>query len=115
MDAIKLSLVLDVVIPHKFKMLDFVKYNTSSYPRAHMIMFFRKIVGHAGNDNMLNHFFQESLTGSVSRWYMKLDRNQIHTWTNLVKVFLIHYDHVIDTTPDHMTLMTMEKKQLSFS
>ena len=27
MDAIELSLVPDVIIPHKFKMPDFVKYN----------------------------------------------------------------------------------------
>ena len=30
MDAIDLSLVLDVVILHKFKMFDFVKYNRST-------------------------------------------------------------------------------------
>ena len=30
MDAIDLSLVQDVVIPHKFNMLDFVKYNGST-------------------------------------------------------------------------------------
>ena len=40
MDAIELSLVLDVVIPYKFKMLDFVKYNGSCCPRAHITMFF---------------------------------------------------------------------------
>ena len=38
-DAIELSLVLDVVIPHKFKMPDFMKYNGSSCLKAHMTMF----------------------------------------------------------------------------
>ena len=32
---IKLSLVSDVAIPHKFKMPDFVKYNGSICPKAH--------------------------------------------------------------------------------
>ena len=34
-----------------------------------------------------------------------------HTWTNLVKAFLAQYDHIIDTTPYCMALMTMEKKK----
>ena len=112
LDVNELSLVLDVVIPHKFKTPDFVKYNGSTCPRAHMIMFCRKMVGHTGNDKLLIHCFQESLTRSAAKWYMKLDRNQIHTWTNLMKAFLAQYDHVVDTTLDHMALMTMEKKEI---
>ena len=42
---------------------------------------------------------------------MKLDWDQIHTWTDLVKAFLAQYDHVVDTTPNRMALMTMEKKE----
>ena len=39
MDAIELTLFPDVIIPHNFMMPDFVKYNGSSCPRAHMMMF----------------------------------------------------------------------------
>ena len=102
MDAIKLSLVPDVIIPHKFKMPDFVKYNGSTCPRAYMMMFYRKMDGHTGNDKLFIHCFQESLTGSAARWYIKLDRNQIHTWTDLVKVFLAQYNLVVDTALDRM-------------
>ena len=70
MDAIELSLFLYVIIPHKFKMPDFVKYNGSTCSRAHMIMFCQKMVGHTRNDKFLIHYFQESLTGSVARCYM---------------------------------------------
>ena len=111
MNVIELSLVPDVVIPHKFKMSDFVKYNGSTCPRAHMTMFYRKMVGHTGNNKLLIHCFQESLIGFVTRWYMKLDRGQIHTWTDLVKAFLAQYDHVVATTSDRMSLITMEKKK----
>ena len=44
-DAIELSLVLDVVIPHKFKMPDFAKYNGPTCPRAYMTMFCQKRSG----------------------------------------------------------------------
>ena len=37
-DAIELSLVPYMVIPHKFKMPDFVKYNGLTCPKAHMMM-----------------------------------------------------------------------------
>ena len=65
-----------------------------------------------GNDKLLIHCFQESLTESTTRWYMKLDHGQIHTWIDLVKAFLAQYDHVVDITPDYMALMTMEKKEI---
>ena len=42
---------------------------------------------------------------------MKLDCNQICTWTDLVKAFLAQYYHVVDITPDRMALMTIEKKE----
>ena len=88
-DTIELSLVPDMVIPHKFKMLGFVKYNRSSYRRAQMIMFcWKMVIGHMGNDKLLILSFQESLTGFAAKWYMNLDRGQIHTWTELVKAFL---------------------------
>ena len=76
-----------------------------------MTMFYRKMVGHTGNDKLNIHCFQESLTGSAAKWYMKLDCDQIHTWTDLVKAFLAQYDHVVDIAHDHMALMTMEKKE----
>ena len=75
MDAIELSLVLDVVSPYKFKMSDFVKYDKSSYLRAFMTMFCQKMAGHMGNDKLFIHCFQESLIGFVAKWYMKLERN----------------------------------------
>ena len=110
MNTLELSLVLDVVILYKFKMPDFIKYNESTCLKAHMTMFCRKMVVHPGNDKLLIHCFHESLIGSAVRWYMKLDRSQIHTWTDLVKAFLAQYDHVVDNAPNRMALITMEKK-----
>ena len=75
MDAAELSLVPAIVIPHKFKIPDFIKYNGTTCLKAHMIMFYQKMVGHMGNDKLLVHYFQESLIGSAARWFMKLDRN----------------------------------------
>ena len=58
MDAIELSLIPDVIIPHKFKMLDFVKYKGSTCSRAHMTMFCWKIASHTRKDKLLIHCFK---------------------------------------------------------
>ena len=110
MHAFELCLVLDVVIPYNFKMLNFVKYSGPSCPKAHMTMLYRKMAKHTGNDKLFIHYFQDSLTRSTARWNMKLDCNQIHTWSDLVKAFLAY--HIVDIAPDHMSLMTMENKEI---
>ena len=62
------------------------------------------------NDKLLIHCFQDSLSGSATKWYNFLSRDQIKSWTNLAKAFLVQYKHMTDTTPDRMSLQNMEKK-----
>ncbi|XP_017636780.1 uncharacterized protein LOC108478831 [Gossypium arboreum] len=60
-DAKDLSLVLDLVLPPKFKMPEFEKYNGTSCPEAHITMFCRRMTGYVNNDQLLIHCFQDSL------------------------------------------------------
>ena len=62
-DAKDLSLVPDWVLPHKFKVLEFEKYNGTSCPEAHITMFCRWMTGYVNNDQLLIHCFQDSLVG----------------------------------------------------
>ncbi|XP_012435382.2 uncharacterized protein LOC105762003 [Gossypium raimondii] len=64
-DAKELSLVPDLVLPHKFKMLEFEKYNVTSCPEAHITMFCRRMTGYVNNDQLLIHCFQDSLSGKI--------------------------------------------------
>ncbi|KAA3486716.1 putative DNA double-strand break repair Rad50 ATPase [Gossypium australe] len=68
-DAKDLSLVLDLVIPYKFKMPEFEKYNGTSCPEAHITMFCRRMTGYINNDQLLIHCFQDSLVGAAAKWY----------------------------------------------
>ncbi|KAE8716117.1 hypothetical protein F3Y22_tig00110156pilonHSYRG00408 [Hibiscus syriacus] len=68
-DAKELSLVPDLVLPPKFKIPDFEKFDGTRCPSAHITMFCRKITRYIGDDQLLIHCFQESLTGSAIRWY----------------------------------------------
>ena len=78
-DVNRMSLVPDLVLPPKFKMPEFEKYNGTKCPSAHLFMFYRKMAGYTKNEKLLIHCFQESLTGSATRWYIQLDRNDIRS------------------------------------
>lgn len=110
-DAKDLSLVPDLVLPHKFKMPEFEKYNGTSCPEAHITMFCRRMTGYIDNDQLLIHYFQDSLIGAATKWYNQLSRTQISSWKDLTQAFMRQYSHISDMTPDKITLQKMEKKQ----
>ncbi|XP_052874128.1 uncharacterized protein LOC128279393 [Gossypium arboreum] len=103
-DANDLSLVPDLVLPLKFKTLEFEKYNGTSCPEAHITMFCQKMTGYVDNDRLLIHYFQESLIESAAKWYNQLSRAKIHPWKDLTQTFLKQYVHVTDMAPDRITL-----------
>ena len=78
-DVNRISLVSDLVLPLKFKMPKFEKYNGTKCPSTHLFMFCRKMVGYTKNKKLLIHCFQDNLTGSATRWYNQLDRNDIRS------------------------------------
>ncbi|TYK18657.1 uncharacterized protein E5676_scaffold390G00210 [Cucumis melo var. makuwa] len=81
-DATQLCLVPGLIIPAKFKVPEFDKYDGSTCPRSHLII----------------------------RWYIQLDNAHIHVWKNLADAFLKQYKHNIDMAPDSLDLQQMEKK-----
>ncbi|XP_022725015.1 uncharacterized protein LOC111281556 [Durio zibethinus] len=76
-DAARLCLILDVVIPQKFKVPEFKKYDGTKCPKTHIIMYCQKMAAHAKNEKLLMHVFQDNLTGSAARWYVQLDKTHI--------------------------------------
>ncbi|XP_039047245.1 uncharacterized protein LOC120187640 [Hibiscus syriacus] len=66
--AKELSLVPDLVLPPKFKIPDFEKFDYNMCPYAHITMFYRKMTGYIGDDQLLIRYFQESLTSLAIRW-----------------------------------------------
>ena len=53
-----LNLVSDLVIPPHFKMPRFEKYDGTSCPEMHLIMYCSKMTVHAHNEKLLIHIFQ---------------------------------------------------------
>ena len=54
-DLKKLCLVPDLVIPPKFKMLKFEKYDGTKCPEIHLATYCHEMVGHAYNEKLLIH------------------------------------------------------------
>ncbi|KAL4386713.1 hypothetical protein GQ457_09G006700 [Hibiscus cannabinus] len=109
-DARELSLVPNLVLPMKFKMPEFEKFDGTSSPAVHLTMFCRRMTGHVDNDELLIHCFQDSLKGSAARWYNQLTRDKIRSWKDLAKAFIEQYKHITDIEPDRITLQNMEMK-----
>ena len=109
-DAYKMSLVSNLVLPPKFKMPTFDKYDGTKCPSAYLYMYCRKMTGYTSNDKLLIHCCQDSLSGSATKWYNFLSQDQIKSWSDLAKAFLVQYKHMTDTTPDRMSPQKMEKK-----
>ena len=61
-DPKELSVVPDVVIPPKFKMPKFEKYDGTKCTKNHLATYCHKIVGHTYNEDLLIHVFYDSLT-----------------------------------------------------
>ena len=89
-DPRELCLVSDLVIPLKFKMPKFEKYDGTKCPENHLATYCNKMAWHTHNEDLLIHVFYDSLTGTAARWYMELKKDQIrretspeHFWSDI--------------------------------
>jgi hypothetical protein len=83
--AAELCLVPNVKIPIKFKVPDFEKYTGNTCPLSQLVMYGRKISTQTNNDQLLIHYFQDSLSGAALRWYMGLESASIRSSTILAR------------------------------
>src|ERR1051325_408452 len=73
-----LSLVPGVVIPPKFKVPTFAKYDGISCPKLHLKFYVQKINPHTDDKKLCIHYFQESLARTQLEWYYQLESDHIH-------------------------------------
>ena len=103
-DPRELSLVSDMVIPPKFKMPKFEKYDGTKCLENHLATYCNKMAGHTRNEDLLIYVFYESLTGATAQWYTRLKKDQIRTWRDLAREFLKRYKYMLEIAPDRLTL-----------
>ncbi|GAU52021.1 hypothetical protein TSUD_418380, partial [Trifolium subterraneum] len=109
-NAHDLCLVPNVQIPAKFKVPDFEKYKGNTCPQSHLVMYARKMSTQTDNDQLLIHYFQDSLTGAALKWYMSLDGVKIRTFNDLGEAFVRQYKYNLDMAPNRDQLQAMSQK-----
>ncbi|GAU10612.1 hypothetical protein TSUD_422110, partial [Trifolium subterraneum] len=109
-NAHDLCLVPNVQIPAKFKVPDFEKYKGNTCPQSHLVMYARKMSTQTDNDQLLIHYFQDSLTGAALKWYMSLDGVKIRTFNDLGEAFVRQYKYNLDMAPNRDQLQAMLQK-----
>lgn len=62
LDAMDVCLVSGLVIPKKFKVLEFDKYKGVICPCTHLTTYCCKMMAYANDDKLLIHSFQDSLS-----------------------------------------------------
>ncbi|KAJ9178655.1 hypothetical protein P3X46_010522 [Hevea brasiliensis] len=109
-DVASLRLVPDVVVPPKFKVLDFDKYTGNSDPRIHLATYIAKMSSMTYDDRLLIHFFHESLSGAALKWCVQLDRSRLRSWKDLAEAFLKQYKFNCDVAPTRRDLQNLVQK-----
>src|ERR1044072_8950317 len=99
-----LSLVPGVVIPPKFKVPTFAKYDSISCPKLHLKSYVQKINPHTDDRKLWMHYFQESLSGTQLEWYYQLENDRIRTWSDLADAFYRQYEYNAELAPTRMQL-----------
>lgn len=62
------------------------------------------------NDQLLIHYFQDSLTSVALRWYMRLDSASVNTLNDMGKAFIKKYKYNVDMAPAQDQLRSMSQK-----
>ena len=94
----------------KFKVPDFEKHKGNTCPLSHLVMYARKMSTQTDNDQLLIHYFQDSLTDAALRWYMGLDNASVRTFNDLGEDFVKKYKYNVDMAPDKDQLRSMSQK-----
>jgi hypothetical protein len=78
--AAKICLVPNVVLPKKFRVPEFIKYTGTQCPMINLKSYYNKMTEVVHDEKLLMHFFQYSLSGAALSWYMRLDNTKIRRW-----------------------------------
>lgn len=67
-------------------------------------MYCRKMASYIDNDDLIIHYFQDSLSGASLDWYMGLECTKIRSWRDLFEMFLKQYKYHLNITPTRLQL-----------
>ena len=106
-------LVPNVATLPKFKVPEFDKYKGTTCPKNHLKIYCWKMGAYAKDEKLLIHFFQESLIGAAATRYTNLEPSRVHSWNDLMVVFVRQYQYNSDMTPVGCNYRTWVKRGMN--
>ena len=97
-----------VIMPPKFKALEFIKYDGTGDPYTHLRMFFWKMATYGDNHLLLCQIFPNSLTSPAATQNARLEKTS--SWKEMANFFLEYYRFKIEIAPNRTVLQRIEKK-----
>lgn len=108
-EATKICLVPNVIVPKNFRVPEFIKYTRTQCTTTHLKSYYNKMIEVVHDKKLLMHFFQDSLSIVALNWYIRLDRTNIQKWKDLMNSFIKKYKYNMDMVRDQSNLLSLEK------
>jgi len=83
----------NTVLPPKFKMLIFEKFNGTANPRSHLRMYANTLRPIGLNNDQLTLAFHQIITSGALKWFFALEPSKIRTWEDIVTTFAKQYEY----------------------
>ncbi|KAM3339816.1 hypothetical protein P3S68_029685 [Capsicum galapagoense] len=99
-----------VHLPFDFKMLKFEKYDGHGDPIAHLRRYCNQLRGARGKEELLMAYFDESLSGLASKWFVDQDIDKWISWDDLANGFVQQFQYNVELIPDEKSLTSIKKK-----
>jgi len=93
------------VLPPKFKIMTFKKFDGTGNPRSHLRMYANTLRPMGLNINQLALVFHQTLTGGALKWFFSIESSKIRTWEDIATAFTKQYEY---NTHINVTLRDLE-------
>ncbi|GKV20634.1 hypothetical protein SLEP1_g30732 [Rubroshorea leprosula] len=74
------------------------------------MMYARKMAPYANDERVLVHYFQDSLSGPESVWFLMVDKKNICSFKDVSQAFMRQYEYNINLAPTRDSLQRITKK-----
>jgi hypothetical protein len=107
--ATKMCSVPNMVIPKKFRVLEFVKYTGTQCLVTLFKAYCNKMTEVVNDEKLLIHFFQDSLSDVALTWYMWLDNTKVKSGRIWLMPLLGNISLIWMWAPNRSSLQAMKK------
>ncbi|KAM3374761.1 hypothetical protein P3S68_013475 [Capsicum galapagoense] len=99
-----------VYLPLGFKTLKLETYDRHGDPVAHLRCYCNQLRGAGGKEELLMAYFDESLLGLVSEWFVDQDIDKWIIWDGLDNEFVKKLQYNVELILDEKSLTSIKKK-----